>query len=83
MTMTTRRFFAFRQEGETTHINSMGELPFETTEEQEAQRAQALEMAREKVASGYYTRIEVIVVETRYNAAVVETFRTEAEERAQ
>lgn len=69
----TRRFFAFREAGQTVHINAMGELPYYDATDREAQLRRAKTMADDKTASRYYGPIEVVECAATYDGTVVHT----------
>lgn len=68
----TRHYFAFREAGQTVHINSMGELPYDD-ESRDRQLEIVKRCADEKTASRYYGPIEVVECATTYDAQVVHT----------
>lgn len=68
----TRHFFAFREAGQTVHINAMGELPYDD-ESRDRQLANAKRCADDKTTSRYYGPIEVVECAATYDATVVHT----------
>ena len=69
----TRYYFAFREQGQTVHINAMGELPYYSPADREAQFTRAKTMADDKSARRYYGPIEVVECASTYDATVVHT----------
>lgn len=69
----TRHYFAFREVGQTVHINAMGELPYYDRASRDEQLERAKGCADDKTASRYYGPIEVVECASTYDATVVHT----------